>query len=654
MARSKPKVESNTKFGNAFHSRVEKLFRNAGMNIAHSSFTSEGPDIIASDPETKSKLIIQCRSARSSRTYKGLGALIREYADRRRETRSDVAVIAFYNYRISSDFSSQDLEDIFKKKKVRILTDNLIKEYEDLVSKVNIFSKYQILSDLGISKNFISEDLVTPALKVIHPGFQYIVCTPSVDWLLKSSSVYRRNGPDQQVKGYQRILTRGRVLKDIPEYLRQESWVLPNAVICATQDSSKRIKLAKGLVRLPSKTGLLWVIDGQHRLYSFANVSEKLRSTHLLLVVFDSRLMGEKAQAAQADIFIKLNSNAKRVQTSLVLELLKDLLGTEDVRLKIAFKLCETKVLGDLIKTYSKKSGQIDLVTLSTTQPMKLLSKDDGPILCGKRYNSDDIKVKKVASYIESYFKEVKKVFEKEWGNEEYLISDNRGIRALLRILAYFFDKHPSASREEMLKVTKAAFRRLKTRETFAARAWTNRFLGEGGANDLAQRWIGSFSGIAIEKLPSSEGEQAEFKSTIRWDLDKRQINKELPQEITKALCAFKNTQGGAVFVGVDDDGHVIGLQEEMKLMGKGNVEDKLKRLVSQFIRNDLGTTEASTVSYELLYDSDKAYIKLSVAPNDQAIYFRRTKLFVRHGAESVLLEGQELEKYIRKRFTRI
>jgi DNA sulfur modification protein DndB len=354
MKKRVQKEENNTKFGNAFHKKVEKLFMDLGMEIKYSSFTGEGPDIIASDPRTKTKFVIQCKATRKPKLYPGLKALINEYAERRRDARADISIIALSGYKISEKIN---LDEVSKKKKVRFITDETISEYIQLVSKINSFAIYQILADLGVAKKFDKESFFAPALHIKHPGHQFFVAAPTVEWLLKSASVYRRGGPSLHVKGYQRILNRDRVLRQIPEYLSQNEWVFPNAIICATQDNrSSKIKLSKkGEISLPSTTGLLWVIDGQHRLYSFANAPKELLKQKLLTVFFDSSLMKDKAESIQADIFIKLNKNAQRVKPTLVLELLKDLLTTKDIRLQVAFKLCDSSVLGDLVKTYTKK-----------------------------------------------------------------------------------------------------------------------------------------------------------------------------------------------------------------------------------------------------------------------------------------------------------
>ena len=453
---------------------------------------------------------------------------------------------------------------------------------------------------------------------------------------------------------YQRILNKKRVKVDIPKYLSEKGWALPNTIICATEiGSRKRIRLNRGTIALAAKTGSLWVIDGQHRLYSFANVPDEIKSERLLTVVIDSARLGDKAESIQADMFFNLNSHAQRVKQSLVLDLLKDLLQTDSLLLRVAFNLCESKLLSPVIKTYSKDDGLIDIVTISSTQSMVQLTSRTGPILRGRRYDSDTA-VNIVSSYIQDYFRIVKSIFKKEWGNPNYIICDNRGFRVLTRILYQIIVKNRRAGKQQVLRIARKALIKLKSNTTFEAAAYKGEGLGEGGANKLAQKWIGIFSGISVtDSIPRRETENTEFKSSLRWDVVNNARNDSLAGEITKAVCAFQNTSGGTVFIGIDDNAALIGIENDLQIFSKNrNAEDAFLRSIKDYLKKDLGAAAAAAAQVTIHERSNKKFVTITVDQSTKPIFVRRTKFYYRSGASCQAPEGEDQHEYIKDHFS--
>ena len=94
--------------------------------------------------------------------------------------------------------------------------------------------------------------------------------------------------------------------------------------------------------------------------------------------------------------------------------------------------------------------------------------------------------------------------------------------------------------------------------------------------------------------LPASElvalGESAalEYKSTLRWDLRQRQVNKALEKVVAKSIAGFLNAEGGTLLIGVADDGEVLGLQPDLESLGRGDLDGFAQKLV-QVLSNHLG-----------------------------------------------------------------
>jgi hypothetical protein len=71
------------------------------------------------------------------------------------------------------------------------------------------------------------------------------------------------------------------------------------------------------------------------------------------------------------------------------------------------------------------------------------------------------------------------------------------------------------------------------------------------------------------EMILQGEGQLVEFKSTLRYDMHTHQVNKKLEHVIAKTVAAFMNSDGGSLFIGVDDHGNAIGLDLDYSTLKK-------------------------------------------------------------------------------------
>jgi hypothetical protein len=67
---------------------------------------------------------------------------------------------------------------------------------------------------------------------------------------------------------------------------------------------------------------------------------------------------------------------------------------------------------------------------------------------------------------------------------------------------------------------------------------------------------------MSLEDLiAEGESDELEFKSSLRWDYREERINKKLEEVIVKSVAAFANGEGGALLIGISDEGEVLGLE---------------------------------------------------------------------------------------------
>ena len=121
-----------------------------------------------------------------------------------------------------------------------------------------------------------------------------------------------------------------------------------------------------------------------------------------------------------------------------------------------------------------------------------------------------------------------------------------------------------------------------------------------------------------------SENQNLEYKETWR-------------DEYLKWICGFANADGGKLYIGIDDSGHVVGV-------------DKAKKL-SEDIPNKIQDTLGIIADVNLLTDpsTQNEYIEIVVEPYPYPINYRG-QYHYRSGSTKQELKGQALNKFIIER----
>ncbi|MBN2100444.1 ATP-binding protein [Candidatus Dojkabacteria bacterium] len=148
-----------------------------------------------------------------------------------------------------------------------------------------------------------------------------------------------------------------------------------------------------------------------------------------------------------------------------------------------------------------------------------------------------------------------------------------------------------------------------------------------------------------------SEGESTnlEFKATIRWDKRRNQVNKDLEKVVVKEISAFLNSKGGTLLIGVDDDGTVIGLGDDIKTLRKQNLDGYMQAVVS-LISDNIGVQYCSNVdvSFEKINGDDICVLSIRKASGPVFVKNNDKKEFyVRRSNTSRLLDSEETYNYI-------
>ena len=152
-----------------------------------------------------------------------------------------------------------------------------------------------------------------------------------------------------------------------------------------------------------------------------------------------------------------------------------------------------------------------------------------------------------------------------------------------------------------------------------------------------------------------SEGESlhVEFKSSFRWDFEMKRINKNLGIPVAKTVAGFMNAEGGTLIVGVDDDGNVLGVREDLNTVGGSR--DKYQRAFTQVMSNACGKESCRYLeNYRFVPIYDKDVFVVMVRSAEKPIYLmdeNRVDVYVRANNTTTLLNSREAIEYCNMRW---
>ena len=95
------------------------------------------------------------------------------------------------------------------------------------------------------------------------------------------------------------------------------------------------------------------------------------------------------------------------------------------------------------------------------------------------------------------------------------------------------------------------------------------------GGTETKEEGAAEASTTLEDLIAGGEGEGLEFKSSLRWDLEKESVNRALEDVTAKTVAAFLNGQGGTLLIGVSNDGEVLGLKGDYHTLRKEGRDDQ-------------------------------------------------------------------------------
>ncbi|MFB6225657.1 MAG: DGQHR domain-containing protein [Candidatus Paceibacteria bacterium] len=396
----------------------------------------------------------------------------------------------FKGFFITNQFSEYDisLPDI---NNIVNLYDNhwsRLRQYSSLIGR---YSKRHFLDKLGVVDNLITEkqlvidedqSLSTNRYRHISghiDSFAHIYRFDISPYdILPISRVARRDNlpssNDEDGKDYQRPLIEDKI-KSIRGILKNNrKFLFPNNILCVLSKECSYNKCEDNLI-IPYKYGSITVIDGQHRLYSYADDTIEKLLTHPLVPVAAVMFKDESqdiVDSHSAHLFLEINANQTRIElknlevisyevlgntdkNSLATKILKDVNDNDDGPLYGFFDIYGRGDGFFKIGTIRRKLRQITSLDkiddLSNAERGNRFQKRSG---YENLFNNDivdlsnpDILIDSGTSMISQYFSRFKYQFNHDWPTKDIPQRDQRTIlslaksfAALIRLLEYFIE----------------------------------------------------------------------------------------------------------------------------------------------------------------------------------------------------------------------
>lgn len=292
-------------------------------------------DVVAIDDDTV--LLIECKSSEIAArppSYKTEFDALRLRLDGYRKAidqtfgpgRRIKYIFATRNLRLNRD--SADIQRLVESGGF-YYNDNTFEYVDSLLKSYREAAHYQFMGLIMKGQDINKEKIEVPAIEGMMGDKTYYMFSLEPHTLLKIGFVlHRTRANEAEMPTYQRLLLPSR-LKGITKFIDGGGY-FPNSAILnfnerdaklefQGQPRSKDSASRTGVLKIPNAFAIAYIIDGQHRIYGYANSKFKASNT-IPVVAFKNLDPGD-----QLELFMQINENQKAVSPTLRITLEEDL-----------------------------------------------------------------------------------------------------------------------------------------------------------------------------------------------------------------------------------------------------------------------------------------------------------------------------------------
>jgi hypothetical protein len=152
-----------------------------------------------------------------------------------------------------------------------------------------------------------------------------------------------------------------------------------------------------------------------------------------------------------------------------------------------------------------------------------------------------------------------------------------------------------------------------------------------------------------LSLIKKGESEFLEFKSTLRTNLHTNEHDKRIEHSALKTICAFLNSSGGILLIGVSDDKKIVGIKKD-----NFKNKDKLTLHLINLIKQNFSQEYTQNIKFQIFRINKEQIIKFEVLKSNKEVFLKSNleeEFYIRSGPSSIQLKGSDLIKYVNKRF---
>lgn len=159
-----------------------------------------------------------------------------------------------------------------------------------------------------------------------------------------------------------------------------------------------------------------------------------------------------------------------------------------------------------------------------------------------------------------------------------------------------------------------------------------------------------------IDVVDLEEGDEVEFKTSIVYQAGTSGPDVEAQGKIImQTIAGFMNKNGGKLLIGVNDNGEIVGLDDDFAILfpdGVSNAHDKYQLVIRNRINTALGPIPNTKVKISFVKGgkSGLEYCLIDVEKADEPVFTFGYHLFVRAGNMTVHLKDNQIISFIIKR----
>jgi membrane protein YdbS with pleckstrin-like domain len=154
--------------------------------------------------------------------------------------------------------------------------------------------------------------------------------------------------------------------------------------------------------------------------------------------------------------------------------------------------------------------------------------------------------------------------------------------------------------------------------------------------------------------IKNGESKSIEFKETLRYDVRKKEVSKDVEKSSLKSIVGFLNAEGGTLVIGVNDDKKITGIELDYNNLPKKN-RDGFENHINMSIKNMIGLSFSKYISIDFETIDSKEVCIINVMPSHKPAYLTnydgKEEFFVRVNNSTQPFSMSQAEEYIKSKW---